>query len=82
MSKMALLKDKYIEIYSEKAFSEQLILIGCFVLGLLWPVVGVGIWVVNKKKPSFNHDCAFIAITGSVVNLIIYLFQIAYKLFM
>lgn len=82
MTKMAFLKDRYIDIYSNKTLKEQLLLIGCFALGFLWPVAGVGLWAVNKIKPSFNSDFAFMALSGCVLNLIVYLLQIAYKLFM
>lgn len=72
------IKDFYKEIlnlYKSKRTIEMILLSLAFLLGFLWPLAGVTIYLITKISNK-NSEYGKMGILGAIVNIIIYIFQI------
>ncbi len=72
------IKEFYKEIlnlYKSKRTIEMILLSLAFLLGFLWPLAGVTIYLITKISNK-NSEYGKIGILGAIVNIIVYIFQI------
>ena len=72
------IKDFYKEIlnlYKSKRTIEMILLSLAFILGFLWPLAGVTIYLITKISNK-NSEYGKMGILGAIVNIIVYIFQI------
>lgn len=72
------IKEFYKEIlnlYKSKRTIEMILLSLAFLLGFLWPLAGVTIYLITKISNK-NSEYGKMGILGAIVNIIIYIFQI------
>ena len=72
------IKEFYKEIlnlYKSKRNIEMILLSLAFILGFLWPLAGVTIYLITKISNK-NSEYGKMGILGAIVNIIVYIFQI------
>lgn len=72
------IKEFYKEIlnlYKSKRTIEMILLSLAFLLGFLWPLAGVTIYLITKISNK-NSEYGKMGILGAIVNIIVYIFQI------
>ncbi len=72
------IKEFYKEIlnlYKSKRTIEMILLSLAFILGFLWPLAGVTIYLITKISNK-NSEYGKMGILGAIVNIIVYIFQI------
>lgn len=72
------IKEFYKEIlnlYKSKRTIEMILLSLAFLLGFLWPLAGVTIYLITKISNK-NSEYGKIGILGAIVNIVVYIFQI------
>lgn len=72
------IKEFYKEIlnlYKSKRTIELILLSLAFILGFLWPLAGVTIYLITKISNK-NSEYGKMGILGAIVNIIVYIFQI------
>lgn len=72
------IKEFYKEIlnlYKSKRTIEMILLSLAFILGFLWPLAGVTIYLITKISKK-NSEYGKMGILGAIVNIIVYIFQI------
>lgn len=72
------IKEFYKEIlnlYKSKRTIEMILLSLAFILGFLWPLAGVTIYLITKISNK-NSEYGKMGILGAIVNIIAYIFQI------
>lgn len=72
------IKEFYKEIlnlYKSKRTIDMILLSLAFLLGFLWPLAGVTIYLITKISNK-NSEYGKIGILGAIVNIIVYIFQI------
>lgn len=72
------IKEFYREIlnlYKSKRTIEMILLSLAFLLGFLWPLAGVTIYLITKISNK-NSEYGKMGILGAIVNIIVYIFQI------
>ena len=72
------IKEFYKEIlnlYKSKRTIEMILLSLAFLLGFLWPLAGVTIYLIPKISNK-NSEYGKMGILGAIVNIIVYIFQI------
>ena len=73
-----MIKEFYKEIlnlYKSKRTIEMILLSLAFILGFLWPLAGVTIYLITKISNK-NSEYGKMGILGAIVNIIVYIFQI------
>lgn len=72
------IKEFYKEIlnlYKSKRTIEMILLSLAFILGFLWPLAGVTIYLITKIS-NINSEYGKMGILGAIINIIVYIFQI------
>lgn len=72
------IKEFYKEIlnlYKSNRTIEMILLSLAFILGFLWPLAGVTIYLITKISNK-NSEYGKMGILGAIVNIIVYIFQI------
>lgn len=72
------IKEFYKEIlnlYKSKRTIEMILLSLAFILGFLWPLAGVTIYIITKIS-NINSEYGKMGILGAIINIIVYIFQI------
>ena len=70
------IKEFYKEIlnlYKSKRTIEMILLSLAFILGFLWPLAGVTIYLITKISNK-NSEYGKMGILGAIVNIIVYIF--------
>lgn len=76
------IKEFYKEIlnlYKSKRTIEMILLSLAFLLGFLWPLAGVTIYLITKISNK-NSEYGKMGILGAIVNIIVYIFQIIFTI--
>ena len=76
------IKEFYREIlnlYKSKRTIEMILLSLAFLLGFLWPLAGVTIYLITKISNK-NSEYGKMGILGAIVNIIVYIFQIIFTI--
>lgn len=76
------IKEFYKEIlnlYKSKRTIEMILLSLAFILGFLWPLAGVTIYLITKISNK-NSEYGKMGILGAIVNIIVYIFQIIFTI--
>lgn len=64
-----------LNLYKSKRTIEMILLSLAFILGFLWPLAGVTIYLITKISNK-NSEYGKMGILGAIVNIIVYIFQI------
>lgn len=64
-----------LNLYKSKTTFEMILLSLSFLLGFLWPIAGVTIYLITKISNN-NIEYGKLGILGAIVNLFVYLLQI------
>ena len=76
------IKEFYKEIlnlYKSKRTIEMILLSLAFLLGFLWLLAGVTIYLITKISNK-NSEYGKMGILGAIVNIIVYIFQIIFTI--
>lgn len=64
-----------LNLYKSKRTIEMILLSLAFILGFLWPLAGVTIYLITKISNK-NSEYGKMGILGAIVNIIVYIVQI------
>lgn len=64
-----------LELYKNKNTLGMILLSLSFLLGFLWPIAGVTIYLITKISNN-NREYGKMCVLGAIVNIIVYIFQI------
>jgi len=68
--------NKLFSIYNGKSTKEQILLSLAFLLGALWPIAGLIIFVIGKFVYKKINDYGKVAMAGAIINFVFYFLQV------
>lgn len=79
MKRIAAWRNRFMNIFRDKNNKQLALLSMSFIASFLWAVLGVAIYLWTRfAKPQYR-DYGTMALSGTVVNLVLYLAQILIK---
>ncbi len=76
------IRNRYMGFYSGRSWQEMMMLSILFLLGFLWPLIGTVVYLFVRFRKESLRPYGVMALSGTILNLVMYLIQIGVKLCM